>query len=82
MTKSTHPTWDKMRKEDIEMQRRANSDYINEDGTMTKRCFDGTLEFHQKNLEAFKKYRPTEVKDVEKAIEDLKNRYPQYVESK
>lgn len=58
-----------------------NSDYIKEDGSMTKKCFDGTLRFHQRNLEAFKKYRPAEVASVEKAIEALKNRYPEYCEA-
>lgn len=50
--------------------------------TMTKKCFDGTLKFHHTNLELFKKYRPADVENVKKAIESLKNLYPQYAEEK
>lgn len=46
---------------------------------MTQKIFDGNMKFHNKVLVAYKKYRPQDVREVEKAIKELAEAYPQFV---
>lgn len=58
-------------------QERINT--MTETPKMTQKIFDGNMKFHNKVLVAYKKYRPQDVREVEKAIKELAEAYPQFV---